>query len=80
MGDSIVEGTIVDIPLTPPEFVKADDVVIVLETDKVSVDVRAPEDGVITEILGKGGYTFQTTLKIHFLVTEQLTFQLLQFF
>lgn len=53
MGDSIVEGTIVDIPLTPPEFVKADDVVIVLETDKVSVDVRAPEDGVITEILGE---------------------------
>ena len=30
-----------------------DDVVVVLETDKVSVDVRATESGVITEILGE---------------------------
>jgi len=52
MGDSITEGTIVDLPVSPGEYVDADEVVVVLETDKVSVDVRAPEAGVITQVLG----------------------------
>ena len=53
MGDSITEGTIVDIPVAPGDYVNEDDVVIVLETDKVSVDVRASEGGKIVEILGE---------------------------
>ena len=53
MGDSITEGTIVDLPVAPGEFVQVDDVVVVLETDKVSVDVRAPEAGALVEVLGE---------------------------
>lgn len=53
MGDSITEGTVVEIPIAPPVYVNADDVVVVLETDKVSVDVRSPEGGIVTEIFGK---------------------------
>jgi len=53
MGDSITEGTIVDMPVAPGEYVQPDDVVVVLETDKVSVDVRAPEGGVLVEVLGE---------------------------
>jgi len=53
MGDSITEGTVVDLPVAPGDYVQADDVVVVLETDKVSVDVRAPEAGAIVEILGE---------------------------
>lgn len=53
MGDSITEGTIVDIPVAPGDYVSEDDVVIVLETDKVSVDVRASEGGKVVEILGE---------------------------
>ena len=53
MGDSITEGTIVDMPVAPGEYVQTDDVVVVLETDKVSVDVRAPEGGALVEILGE---------------------------
>jgi len=53
MGDSITEGTIVDMPVAPGDYVDVDDVVVVLETDKVSVDVRAPESGQVTEILGE---------------------------
>ena len=53
MGDSISEGTIVDLPVAPGEYVQVDDVVVVLETDKVSVDVRAPEAGALVEILGE---------------------------
>jgi 2-oxoglutarate dehydrogenase E2 component (dihydrolipoamide succinyltransferase) len=52
MGDSITEGTIVDLPVAPGDYVQTDDVVVVLETDKVSVDVRAPEGGALVEILG----------------------------
>lgn len=53
MGDSITEGTIVDLPVAPGDYVQTDDVVVVLETDKVSVDVRAPEGGVLVEVLGE---------------------------
>ncbi|GMH89694.1 hypothetical protein TL16_g11535, partial [Triparma laevis f. inornata] len=51
--DSITEGTIVDIPAPPGTYVNEDDVVVVLETDKVSVDVRATEAGIVTEIHGE---------------------------
>jgi len=53
MGDSITEGTIVDLPVSVGSYVDADEVVVVLETDKVSVDVRSPEAGQIKELLGK---------------------------
>jgi len=53
MGDSITEGTIVDLPVAVGDIVAADDVVAVLETDKVSVDVRTPKGGQITQLLGE---------------------------
>lgn len=53
MGDSITEGTVVDLPVAPGDLVQADDVVVVLETDKVSVDVRAPEAGALVEIMAE---------------------------
>jgi len=53
MGDSITEGTIVDMPVAIGDYVQSDDVVLVIETDKVSVDVRAPEGGVLTEVMGE---------------------------
>lgn len=52
MGDSITEGTIVDLPVAVGDYVTPDDVVVVLETDKVSVDVRANFAGAVTELLG----------------------------
>lgn len=53
MGDSITEGTIVDMPVAPGDYIQPDEVVLVLETDKVSVDVRASEGGALVEILGE---------------------------
>lgn len=43
----------VDLPVAPGDTVQADDVIVVLETDKVSVDVRAPEAGALVEILAE---------------------------
>ncbi|CEG49888.1 dihydrolipoyllysine-residue succinyltransferase component of 2-oxoglutarate dehydrogenase [Plasmopara halstedii] len=47
MGDSISEGTVVEWLKAPGDFVGTDEVVVVLETDKVSVDVRTPFSGVL---------------------------------
>ncbi|TYZ57331.1 hypothetical protein PybrP1_002923 [[Pythium] brassicae (nom. inval.)] len=53
MGDSISEGTVVEWLKAPGDFVDADEVVVVLETDKVSVDVRAPFAGILDAQLAK---------------------------
>jgi len=44
---------VVDLPVAPGDGVQADDVIVVLETDKVSVDVRAPEAGLLVELLAE---------------------------
>uniref|UniRef100_K3WYH9 Dihydrolipoamide acetyltransferase component of pyruvate dehydrogenase complex n=1 Tax=Globisporangium ultimum (strain ATCC 200006 / CBS 805.95 / DAOM BR144) TaxID=431595 RepID=K3WYH9_GLOUD len=53
MGDSISEGTVVEWLKAPGDYVEVDEVVVVLETDKVSVDVRAPFAGVLDAQLAK---------------------------
>ncbi|GAB9467175.1 Dihydrolipoyllysine-residue succinyltransferase component of 2-oxoglutarate dehydrogenase [Globisporangium polare] len=53
MGDSISEGTIVHWSKSVGDHIAADDIVVVIETDKVSVDVRSPKGGVIQEVLAK---------------------------
>lgn len=53
MGDSISEGTIVHWAKSAGDHIAADDIVVVIETDKVSVDVRSPKGGVIQEVLAK---------------------------
>lgn len=57
MGDSITEGTIVTWQKKAGDWVNVDDVVVVLETDKVSVDVRVPRAGLVKETLGAEGDT-----------------------
>nr|CCA20295.1 conserved hypothetical protein [Albugo laibachii Nc14] len=47
MGDSISEGTLVETLKEKGESVQEDQVVAVLETDKLSVDVRSPVAGTI---------------------------------
>lgn len=49
MGDSITEGTVQEYSIQEGDFVNRDDVVALVETDKVTVDIRAPEDGVVTK-------------------------------
>ncbi|RHY29129.1 hypothetical protein DYB32_006371 [Aphanomyces invadans] len=51
MGDSISEGTVVEIKKQIGEHIHADEVVMVLETDKVSVDVMSPVAGTLVKTL-----------------------------
>ena len=53
MGDSITEGTVVEWTAQVGDGVAVDDVVVVIETDKVSVEVRTPIAGAITEHLAE---------------------------
>ena len=51
MGESIEEGTISAILKQEGEAVEMDEAIFQIETDKVTVDVRASEAGVINKIM-----------------------------
>ncbi|OEH75603.1 putative dihydrolipoamide acyltransferase [Cyclospora cayetanensis] len=57
LGDSITEGTVVEWRFGPGSMVHAEDVVCVLETDKVSVDIPAKISGKIVSIAVEVGGT-----------------------
>lgn len=42
MGDSITEGTVFEYSKKKGEFVELDEVVAIIETDKVKVEIRSP--------------------------------------
>jgi len=52
MGDSITEGTIVEWMAQIGQKVEEEDVVALIETDKVTVDIKATKAGVITQQFG----------------------------
>lgn len=53
MGDSITEGTIVEWTAAVGQQVKEDDVIALIETDKVTIDIKAEINGVITQHYGQ---------------------------
>ncbi|CAM9915115.1 unnamed protein product, partial [Heterosigma akashiwo] len=59
MGDSITEGTVIEWTKSIGEQVNVDDVVAVIETDKVSVDIRAPSAGVLVKTLAEVDQTVE---------------------
>lgn len=55
LGESVSEATVAQWLKQEGEAVKADEPIVELETDKVTLEVNAPEDGVITSIvIGEG--------------------------
>ena len=59
LGESITEATVAKWLKKAGDAVKADEAVVSLETDKVSVDVTSPKAGVLSEILAEEGSTVQ---------------------
>ena len=53
MGDSITEGTIVEWCVPPGSHVNEGDVLCLVETDKVTVDIKADRDGILIRHLGE---------------------------
>ncbi len=57
LGESVTEATVASWMKKPGETVSKDEPVVELETDKVTLEVAAPEDGVIDEIVAGEGDT-----------------------
>ncbi|QRG07542.1 2-oxoglutarate dehydrogenase complex dihydrolipoyllysine-residue succinyltransferase [Xanthobacter dioxanivorans] len=57
LGESVTEATIGKWFKKPGDAVKADEPLVELETDKVTVEVPAPTSGVLSEIIAKDGDT-----------------------
>jgi 2-oxoglutarate dehydrogenase E2 component (dihydrolipoamide succinyltransferase) len=55
LPESVSEATLLDWHKKVGEFVKRDENLIDLETDKVVMELPASENGVLTEIIGKSG-------------------------
>lgn len=70
MGDSISEGTIVEWAVAVGQAVKVDDLVALVETDKVTVDMKASLDGVITQHFAKVDDTIEVGAPLYEIDTE----------
>lgn len=53
MGDSITEGTIIEWCVPPGSHVRDGDVLALIETDKVTIDIKADREGVLVKQLGE---------------------------
>ena len=57
MGESITEATVADWHVQPGQAVESGDILVELETDKVTMEVPAPVAGVLKEIKKQSGVT-----------------------
>jgi 2-oxoglutarate dehydrogenase E2 component (dihydrolipoamide succinyltransferase) len=57
LGESVTEATVAKWSKKAGDAVKRDEVLVELETDKVSLEVAAPEDGILSEIAAQEGDT-----------------------
>ncbi len=55
LGESVSEATVANWLKKEGDVVKADEPVVELETDKVTLEVNAPKDGVISRIVAQAG-------------------------
>src|ERR1700685_1933269 len=56
-GESVTEGTILEWPAKVGQFIKVDDTIVEISTDKVDVELPAPASGTVSEILAQEGDT-----------------------
>ena len=56
-GESVTEGTILEWRVKLGDFIKVDDTIVEISTDKVDVELPAPASGTVSEILVEEGDT-----------------------
>jgi 2-oxoglutarate decarboxylase len=56
-GESVTEGTILEWHVKVGGFIKVDDTIVEISTDKVDVELPSPASGTVTEILAEEGET-----------------------
>ena len=70
MGDSITEGTIIEWTAQLGQLVKEGDVVAIVETDKVTIDIKAEKDGVVVKQFGDVDDEIEVGAKLYRIDTE----------
>src|SRR5271169_3444511 len=56
-GESVTEGTILEWRVKVGDFIKVDDTIVEISTDKVDLELPAPASGTVSEILVEEGDT-----------------------
>src|SRR4029077_20679745 len=56
-GESVSEGTILEWHVKVGDFIKLDDTIVEISTDKVDLELPSPASGTVTEILVEEGDT-----------------------
>src|SRR6201995_5475321 len=59
LGESVTEATVARWAKKAGDAVRKDEILVELETDKVSLEVAAPSDGVLSEISAEEGATVE---------------------
>ena len=59
LGESVTEATVARWTKKAGDAVRKDEILVELETDKVSLEVAAPSDGVLAEISAEEGATVE---------------------
>src|SRR5215213_9953032 len=59
LGESVTEATVARWAKKAGDPVRKDEILVELETDKVSLEVAAPADGVLSEIAAEEGATVE---------------------
>ena len=59
LGESVSEATVARWAKKPGDAVRKDEILVELETDKVSLEVAAPADGVLESISAEEGATVE---------------------
>ena len=57
--ESVADGTVANWLKKEGDFVKQDEIIAEIETDKVVLEVVAPEEGTLVKILKAEGYCFK---------------------
>ena len=64
MGESVTEGSVVELRRKPGEYVAEGDPLLDVTTDKVNVEIPAPQSGAIAEIFVRAGDTVAVGAKL----------------
>src|SRR4051794_41839352 len=59
LGESVTEATVARWTKKAGDAVRKDEILVELETDKVSLEVASPSDGVLSEIAAEEGVTVE---------------------
>ena len=70
MPESVTEGTILSWHKKIGDFVKREETLVDIETDKVVMEMPSPESGILTEILFKPGDTIKSSQVIAYIDTS----------